>query len=72
MIAKKTLSNREIYRAIALEYKQPHAVTIVLLAQLGSGIFYPLDLEGESRNRSKNSFVSILKRWASASRESLT
>lgn len=69
---KKVLSNKEIYRALAVQYKQPKTVSIALLSELASGVYYPLDLEGESRLRYKAAFLSTLKKFTSTSKDSLT
>lgn len=58
---KRKISSKEMFRTIAFEYKQDEKISIDLLSEVVSNIFYPNEVTGEARRRYKTLIYNILK-----------
>jgi|JI9StandDraft_2_1071091.scaffolds.fasta_scaffold1058027_1 hypothetical protein len=53
-----------MFRTIAFEYKQDDRISIDLLSDIVSSLFYPNEVSGEARRRYKALIFNILKEAA--------
>lgn len=61
---KRRISSKEMFRTLAFEYKQDDRISIDLLSDIVSGLFYPNEVAGEARRRYKALIYNILKEAA--------
>lgn len=61
---KRRISSKEVFRTIAFEYKQDDRISIDLLSDIVSNMFYPNEVSGDGRRRYKVQLYNILKEAA--------
>lgn len=61
---KRRISSKEMFRTICFEYRQDDRISVDLLSDIVSNLFYPNEVAGDARRRYKALIHNILKEAA--------